>query len=262
VEKIRRVVFCTYPCLYSSIVLNELLRAPNVEVVAVIASTRNLKTKEIKLVSDLIRIKNSGIAYALYLLFITEGFKLFPALFPNKSIAATCKVNAISLIQTQNINTTELQAEIKLLKPDVICCAHFNQLIHPKTYNLAKEAAINMHPSLLPDLKGADPAFNALTDNYGETGVTIHHLAEEFDTGEIISQHKQEITQSETLLSLNKKLFQSGSKLFVEYLASNLNTTAIITSNDSDRYDSWPSKLQIKKFKQTRNFIFPRKLFR
>ena len=187
-NKKRRVVFCTYPSLYSSIVLTEILNAPNIEVVAVIASTRNLKAEDNKLISDIKRIKTSGIQYALYLLLVTQSYRLLPLLSRHGSIHSICKKNHIPLVSTADINSKTVQDDIKTINPDIIFCAHFNQLVHPSTYQLAQEAAINLHPSLLPDLKGVDPAFYALAEDYSETGVTLHELAEDFDTGTVITQ--------------------------------------------------------------------------
>lgn len=260
--KIKRVVFCTYPCLYSSLVLERLLRSPSIEVVAVIASTRNLRSKENKLASDIERIKVSGIRYASYLLIVTQLYRFFPSFFQQASFEDICHKSQIPIIPTQNINELSTQEELHSINPDVIFCTHFNQLIHPSTYSLAKEAAVNLHPSLLPDLKGVDPVFYALADSYNETGVTIHHLAEDFDTGKIISQIKQAITTEDTLVSLNKKLFQLGAELFINYIADKQSTNNSINAEQSERYDSWPSRSKVKKFKRHRNFIFTRSSFK
>ncbi|PWQ95008.1 formyltransferase family protein [Leucothrix arctica] len=261
-NKQKRVVFCTYPSLYSSIVLTEILSAPNIEVAAIIVSTRNLKAKENKLISDIKRISISGVQYALYLLMVTQGYRLFPALSKHGSISSISKKNHIPLILTADINSKTVQDKIKKIDPDIIFCAHFNQLVHPSTYTLAQEAAINLHPSLLPDLKGVDPAFYALTESYNETGVTLHHLAEGFDTGAVITQKYQEITLTDTLLSLNTKLFSVGAKLFVSVLSNRVEHPSTTVKKELSRYDSWPSRAQVKQFKQYRKFGFLRFLFR
>lgn len=262
-NKVKRVVFCTYPCLYSDIVLNEILRAPDISVVAVITSTRNLRAKENKLLSDLKRLKKSGLRYSVYLLFITGAYKLFPQKFSEQpTVFANCHKYHIPIIKTSNINTPEIQAQLKSFKSDIIFCAHFNQRIHPDTYYIASEAAINLHPSLLPDLKGVDPAFYALKENYRNTGVTIHHLAETFDTGEVISQKQQTIEISDTLLSLNKKLFREGAKLFINYLSGKEKRGHPALSDDAGRYDSWPTRKLVEEFKKYRSFIFLSRLFK
>ncbi|RVU83380.1 hypothetical protein EOL70_16775 [Leucothrix sargassi] len=262
-NKKKRVVFCTYPCLYSDIVLNEILRAPDIEVVSVVVSTRNLQIKENKLFSDLKRLKESGLRYSLYLLFVTQAYKLFPQIFNEQAtLKALCEQHHIPILFTSDINSTEVQAQLQSLDPDIIFCAHFNQRLHPSTYRLARCAAINLHPSLLPDLKGVDPAFYALKENYRVTGVTIHHLAETFDTGEVISQKQQIIEIHDTLLSLNKKLFREGAQLLVKYLSGKEKRDHSSAPKSTGRYDSWPSKESVREFKKYRNFIFLNRLFR
>lgn len=46
---------------------------------------------------------------------------------------------------------------------------------------------INIHPSLLPDLKGKSPILEAIEQNK-PMGATIHHMVDEVDSGPIIAQ--------------------------------------------------------------------------
>jgi len=83
-------------------------------------------------------------------------------------------------------------------QPDVICVFTFDQLIPRALYSLAKVAAINLHPSLLPLYRGCHPYFWPIANGEKETGLTFHYLAEEFDTGDIVAQEKMKIEPLET----------------------------------------------------------------
>ena len=211
---------------------------------------------EYTLFSDIQRIKKSGVLYTLFLWFTTTGYKLFDVFSKKKSMESTADLNNIPIYKTNNINNEEIANTIRTLQPDILLCAHFNQLISPSVYSLASEAALNIHPSLLPDLKGVDPGFYALLDNYQCTGVTLHELAEKFDEGIIITQKKHNINESDTLLSLNKSLFTLGSELLIGYLQNSVrNTHKTKEDNKQSRYDSWPTKEQVKTMRKKRRLI-------
>lgn len=241
-----KLIFCTYPSFYSGIVLDLLVSSPHIEVVAVISSTRNLKVKENKLLSDLIRIKHSGIRYAFYLWLVSSGYCLLGTFLRLKTLSNITQRHDIPVYKTNNINKKSTADIIKSLQPDVLLCAHFNQRVNPSIYSIASKAAVNIHPSLLPDLKGVDPAFYALLDGYNETGVTLHELNEDFDEGRKLAQSHYKILQSDTLLSLNQVLFRLGAQLFIDNIKhKTLQNSVREDTNAQPRYDSWPTRKQV-----------------
>ncbi|MDD5383105.1 MAG: methionyl-tRNA formyltransferase [Candidatus Margulisbacteria bacterium] len=84
------------------------------------------------------------------------------------------------------------------VRPDLILVATFEQLLPKELYSLARIAAINMHPSYLPDYRGFHPYFWPIANGEPFTGVTFHYLSEKFDEGEIIAQEKVPIGPEET----------------------------------------------------------------
>ena len=52
-------------------------------------------------------------------------------------------------------------------------------------------AAINVHASLLPELRGGAPIHYAILQGKKETGITIMYMVEKLDAGDIISSKKQ-----------------------------------------------------------------------
>lgn len=67
---------------------------------------------------------------------------------------------------------------------------------------------INIHPSLLPQFKGADAIKRAFMSGVKETGVSVHYVSEEVDSGEIIAQQKCRIAPDMTLQDLENKIHQ------------------------------------------------------
>jgi methionyl-tRNA formyltransferase len=71
---------------------------------------------------------------------------------------------------------------------------------------------VNIHPSLLPDLKGKSPILEALKQNK-PMGVTCHVMIDEVDSGDIISQVKVFPDRSD-LNDCYKKMFKAEARAF------------------------------------------------
>jgi phosphoribosylglycinamide formyltransferase-1 len=75
------------------------------------------------------------------------------------------------------------------------------------------EKIINIHPSLLPKYGGAGMygtyVHQAVRDaKESETGITIHYVSEEFDSGRIIAQYKVALIEKDTVEIIQAKVHQ------------------------------------------------------
>ena len=138
-------------------------------------------------------------------LIIKEDYNLIGLVFDNsnnqdiRAMKSLAKSRYIPCFELNNLNDTEfLNTVEKTLVPDVILVLTFNQKLPVKLYSLAKIAAINMHPSYLPDYKGASPYFWPIANGEKTTGVTFHHLNADYDSGDIIVQEKVAINIEDT----------------------------------------------------------------
>ncbi|MBI5400431.1 methionyl-tRNA formyltransferase [Candidatus Saganbacteria bacterium] len=89
-------------------------------------------------------------------------------------------------------------APIKQLEPDVILVATFDQKLPRAFYSLAKIAALNLHPSLLPYYRGYHPYFWPIANGEKKTGLTFHFLTDSFDAGDVIAQVEVPILAEDT----------------------------------------------------------------
>src|SRR5262249_30626173 len=67
-------------------------------------------------------------------------------------------------------------------------------------------AAINLHPSLLPQNRGSNPMFWSIYNGDSVTGVTAHALTDNLDDGAICAQFSLAIRDDETQTSLRRRL--------------------------------------------------------
>lgn len=112
---------------------------------------------------------------------------------------------ALNFIPYNDLKSAELINTIRELNVDMAVVCSFNYKIPKELLSAVKDGFINLHPSLLPAYRGANPYSRVIMNNEKETGVTIHHMSEEFDKGDIILQIKCPIEKNETMGSLFNK---------------------------------------------------------
>ena len=71
---------------------------------------------------------------------------------------------------------------------DLFVVVAYGKIIPEWLIDLPKHGTINVHPSLLPSLRGASPIRSALLEDRRDTGVTIMQMDSELDHGPIIAQ--------------------------------------------------------------------------
>lgn len=123
---------------------------------------------------------------------------------------------------------------IQPFRPDIIISASYGIKIPTETINAARYGGLNVHPSLLPRWRGADPVPWAILSGDHQTGVSIVTLSERFDQGKIIAQKKVPITPKDFSDPLRTRLFTLGAQLLGEilpdYLAGELDGRPQYTS--------------------------------
>lgn len=92
------------------------------------------------------------------------------------------------------------------LRPDLIVSGGFPWRIPADVLALPRLGAINFHDALLPRHRGPNATGWAFRMGDTETGLTIHRLTPEFDTGPILAQAGVPITDDDNLSSLMAKL--------------------------------------------------------
>ncbi len=98
----------------------------------------------------------------------------------------------------------------KLPKVDLFVTAGFGKLLPVNWLNYPQLGALNLHFSLLPKYRGANPAEYALLRGEAESGITLIEMGSEFDTGNIIAQTAIDLDREENRETLYEKLYQLG----------------------------------------------------
>jgi methionyl-tRNA formyltransferase len=120
--------------------------------------------------------------------------------------------------QPEKVKNGRLAALLQKYEPDVAVVAAYGRIIPADALAVPRHGCLNVHASLLPDLRGAAPAQWAVARGLRESGVTIMQMDEGLDTGDIRLQRALPIADDETGESLLKKLGPLGAELLAEAL--------------------------------------------
>ena len=126
--------------------------------------------------------------------------------------------HGLELFQPVKLRNPDEVARLAALKPDLILVAAFGQILPQSVLDIPKFGCLNIHPSLLPEYRGATPIPAAILAGDKETGVTIMLMDAGMDTGPIISQIIVGIEPDDTTESLTTRLAQAGVRLLGEAL--------------------------------------------
>jgi len=101
----------------------------------------------------------------------------------------------------------------RLEKADYLISYGYRYILKQDVLKLFPQKAINLHISLLPWNRGADPNLWSFLENTPK-GVTIHLLEDGIDTGDILAQRTVEMNSVDTLRSSYERLSKSIEELF------------------------------------------------
>lgn len=122
----------------------------------------------------------------------------------------------IPVLQPEKVRDEEFLSVIKEWNPDIILVAAYGRLLPKQLLELPKFGCINVHASLLPKYRGASPIQWAVINGEETSGVTIMHMAEGLDTGDMILSKEVALSRDETAGSLHDKLAEIGGPLLVD----------------------------------------------
>jgi methionyl-tRNA formyltransferase len=133
-----------------------------------------------------------------------------------ESVAELAKRAGLPVFDPPIPNTRRFTQQIRALQPDLILSCYYRRLLSRELLTIPALGGINLHGSLLPRYRGRAPVNWVLVNGERRTGVTLHHMTEEADAGDIIAQRAVEITFEDTALTLFNKVAQAGHALFQE----------------------------------------------
>lgn len=130
-------------------------------------------------------------------------------------------------IKCKSVNSREFRDFILKNQVDIVLVGTWQEKIKKETFVIPKIGTINIHPSLLPKYRGPNPYAQVILNNEERTGVSLHLVDENFDTGAVLLQEEVEILPNDTSKELRERCLITAKKLVFELLCK-LQTEIII----------------------------------
>ena len=114
----------------------------------------------------------------------------------------------------------EFIEQITELRPDLSVVVAYGHILKREILDLPSLGSVNVHASLLPQLRGAAPVNWAIIRGHEQTGVTVMRMVEAMDAGPIIHQLSEPISDEDSASELMSRLSELGSVALREALGS------------------------------------------
>ena len=114
----------------------------------------------------------------------------------------------------------EFIEQITELRPDLSVVVAYGHILKPEILDLPSLGSVNVHASLLPQLRGAAPVNWAIIRGHEQTGVTVMRMVEAMDAGPIIHQLSEPISDEDSASELMSRLSELGALALREALGS------------------------------------------
>ncbi len=142
-----------------------------------------------------------------------RGRRLRPS--PVKEFA---EAEGIPVLTPERPRGDDFLEALRKLAPELSVVVAYGHILPREVLDLPPLGSINVHASLLPELRGAAPVNWAIIRGHTATGVTIMRMVEAMDAGPILLQVEEPIGEQETASELGARLAEVGAAALVEAL--------------------------------------------
>ncbi|MEO8576422.1 MAG: methionyl-tRNA formyltransferase [Gemmatimonadales bacterium] len=125
----------------------------------------------------------------------------------------------IPCFQPTSPKEKEFVDTIEVMQPDISIVVAYGHILPKSVIDLPQLGTLNIHASLLPQLRGAAPIQAAVRQGLPQTGVTIMRMVPAMDAGPIILTASAPILDDETYGELQNRLSELGALTLIEALA-------------------------------------------
>jgi methionyl-tRNA formyltransferase len=125
----------------------------------------------------------------------------------------------LPVLQPERPRGQEFVDTLRALEPDLSVVVAYGHILPKDVIDLPTRGTLNIHASVLPALRGADPIRAAIRQGMAETGVSIMRMVPALDAGPVIHVLRTPIPPDETFGELELRLSELGALALVEALA-------------------------------------------
>jgi len=241
-----RVVFLSSGGFLGDTVLRRLLESGKFEVTGVVRSRRVMVRSVGFLRGAAAYFTRCGVVYTVYIWTITTFAEFFGLLSGTGSITRRAKQHGIPVLHAQDVNGPRGQEFIAKCRANLLVSAHFDQKLDPPLCDRPERAAVNIHPSPLPEGRGLEPVLHAMRRGASGFGVTVHRIASEIDTGAALGMRRLTVDKHDSVLRVMQRLAESGADLLIARADEAVIPGTGSAQSGLGTYHSWPTGRDIR----------------
>ena len=159
-----------------------------------------------------------------------RGMKM--AMSPVKEYALT---REIPVYQPVTFKDDEVVETFRALNPDLAVVVAYGKILPQRVLDIPVFGCVNMHASILPELRGAGPVQWSILNHMPETGVTAMYMSAGMDEGDIIEIRRTSIDPMETGAELMDRLAVIAAQLSCDTIEALKQGTVTRTVQDGDK---------------------------
>src|SRR5712691_5622307 len=131
-------------------------------------------------------------------------------------VAEAAQRLGLPLLETETVKAGPGFEALSAVAPDVLAVVAYGEILPPAVLDLPATAPVNLHFSLLPELRGAAPVQRAILEGMAVTGVTTIRMDPGMDTGPILLRAEEAIDSRDDAGSLGARLALLGAHVLVD----------------------------------------------
>jgi len=141
-------------------------------------------------------------------------------------IAEMCEQHGIPAQTTKRIRAEDSRRIVEELRPDLVVALGWRTMIPMDVVRCAPLGCVGVHDSLLPRYRGFAPTNWAIINGEAESGVTLFHLAEGVDEGDVVDQRRIPVGERWSAWDLYRHVVTESVAVVIENLDALLAGTA------------------------------------
>jgi methionyl-tRNA formyltransferase len=150
-----------------------------------------------------------------------------------RSFRAAAQRHGVPYDAPRRINAPEFVDRLRDFAADALISIQYDQILRDNLFDSIGCPCLNLHFALLPRHRGVAPIAWAVLEGDDEAGVTLHHMIEDIDAGDVIAQKAVAIEVADTARQVYDKvsgaavdLFRSSYPFPKELVETRLNQTS------------------------------------
>lgn len=123
----------------------------------------------------------------------------------------------IPINSVDSMNIDDVYHSMKNTNPDLLLVAGWSELLKSRILDIPNLASLGFHPAPLPRGRGRAPIAWSLIKGLNRSAMSLFHLVEEADAGDIVGQEWFDIDKNDDASSIYAKSINSADELIREY---------------------------------------------